>query len=130
MRCGFQPAISTPSSRILPPLGTSSPDNRLMTVDLPAPFGPISAWISPRPRLSDRSRTAASPPKLLPSPLTRKTGSGIGRDFLGWRHARLARPAQPGDPMRQQQYSGDHEQAHRQEPMGGPAGQQILGQYQ
>ena len=36
-----------PSSRILPAVGLSTPVRRLITVVLPAPFGPIRAWRAP-----------------------------------------------------------------------------------
>src|SRR4029078_5769374 len=48
---------------------------RLKTVVLPAPFGPISAWIEPRWTSSVRSRTAVKPRKLLVSPSIRSATS-------------------------------------------------------
>ncbi len=41
----------------------SSPDSRLTSVDLPAPLGPMTAWISPRASASETPSTATSPPK-------------------------------------------------------------------
>ena len=40
--------MSRPSKRIVPASGRRRPQSRLTRVVLPAPFGPISAWISPR----------------------------------------------------------------------------------
>src|SRR5215207_11502811 len=40
-----------------------SPDRRLIRVDLPAPFGPMTAWISPTRTSSETSETASTPPK-------------------------------------------------------------------
>ena len=45
-RCVF-PLIRLPSKRTSPLRGTSMPNSVLRTVDLPAPFGPISSVISP-----------------------------------------------------------------------------------
>ena len=42
-----QPAMSRSLKRTLPPLGRSRPAISLSRVDLPAPFGPIRATISP-----------------------------------------------------------------------------------
>ncbi len=39
--------IGKSSSRISPPDEASTPVSTLMSVDLPAPFCPIKAWISP-----------------------------------------------------------------------------------
>ena len=40
-------SIGRPSKAMVPASGRISPTICLMSVDLPAPFGPISAWISP-----------------------------------------------------------------------------------
>src|ERR1700749_2702138 len=50
---------------ILPLSGTILPATRLNSVDLPAPFGPISPVTEPRATLSEQFFTAAKPPKLL-----------------------------------------------------------------
>ena len=42
-------------TRMRPASGLSTPVKRLITVVLPAPFGPISAWRAPCSILSDRS---------------------------------------------------------------------------
>jgi hypothetical protein len=42
-RCGASVVMSRPSRRIVPEVGSSTPVSRLMSVVLPAPFGPISA---------------------------------------------------------------------------------------
>ena len=49
----------------LPAVGSSTPVIRLNIVLLPAPFGPISATISPARTSSDMSLTATRPPKCL-----------------------------------------------------------------
>src|SRR5512145_3175108 len=63
MRSGLQPVTSRPASVTLPEVGTRSPESRLVSVDLPAPLGPITAWMRSRQRSSVTSLTAARPPK-------------------------------------------------------------------
>ncbi len=46
--CGAIPLMSTPSWLMLPRLGATSPEIARNTVDLPAPFVPRSAIVSPR----------------------------------------------------------------------------------
>src|SRR5271154_2453454 len=53
---------------IRPPLGCRNLVSRLNTVVLPAPFGPMSAWIDPRRTLRSTLRTALKPRKSLLSP--------------------------------------------------------------
>ena len=55
---------------ILPLVTGSTPVIRLNTVDLPAPFGPISPTISPSRTSMSKSLTAFRPPNCLVSPLT------------------------------------------------------------
>ena len=60
--------MSRPAKRMEPLSCLISPATCLMTVDLPAPFGPISAWISPGKRSSVTSSLATTAPKRLESP--------------------------------------------------------------
>ncbi|CAM5216526.1 hypothetical protein CDEF62S_00175 [Castellaniella defragrans] len=48
---------------ISPPLGGSSPDSTLTSVDLPAPLVPITAWMRPGERSMQTSCRACRPPK-------------------------------------------------------------------
>jgi hypothetical protein len=50
--------------------------SRLKVVVLPAPFGPIRAWIEPFLTLRETSLTAMNPPKLLVRPDAARTTSG------------------------------------------------------
>src|SRR5688500_10169149 len=68
MRSGLRPVTSSPPSRTVPEVGARSPESRLVSVDLPAPLGPITAWMRSRQRSSVTSFTAASPPKRLVRP--------------------------------------------------------------
>ena len=54
--------MSRPESAILPESGRIWPFSMLKQVLFPAPFGPISATISPASRLSETSATALTPP--------------------------------------------------------------------
>src|SRR2546423_2194647 len=112
-RSAESPAISRPSNWMVPPLGESSPESMLMSVVLPAPLGPMTACTSPGRSSRETSLTAASPPKLLESPVTRRIGSVIG-DLV-----RLASEAkrEPADAARQQEHREHHENSHRQQPM-------------
>src|SRR5262245_62944522 len=55
---------------------------QLNTVVLPAPFGPISAVISPRRALKERSLIATSPPKRMLRCSTLSTGARFERDAV------------------------------------------------
>src|SRR5512132_2425299 len=56
-----------------------SPESRLMSVVLPAPFGPTTACSFPRPSSTATPFTAARPPKRRVSPVVRRIASLIGR---------------------------------------------------
>ena len=56
--------MTWPRSSTLPEVGAIYPLIKLKVVDLPAPFGPISAWRSPRATLNFRSRMIEILPKL------------------------------------------------------------------
>src|SRR5262245_59678725 len=60
--------MSSPSSRMRPADGRSTPVSRLITVVLPAPFGPIRAWRAPCSILSETPATAAMPPTCFSRP--------------------------------------------------------------
>ena len=60
------------ATEMLPRVGRPSPDASRSSVDLPAPFGPISPTLSPGPMRSDTSRSAQTG-----SP--RRMASGIRR---------------------------------------------------
>ena len=65
--------VSTPSTRMVPRVGWYTLVNRLNTVVLPAPLGPMRPAISVRPMAMLKSFTAARPPKSMPR----------------WRHSRM-----------------------------------------
>src|SRR5690349_14278588 len=111
MRSGFQPVTSVPASDTLPEVGSRSPDSRFVSVDLPAPFGPITAWMRSRQSSSETSFTAASPPKRL---VTLRADSRTSA--IGVFPAQDARD-QPEQAARCEHHDGDDEQAHPQLPV-------------
>ena len=60
-RCGRQRVMSAPSSRTRPENFGTSPAIALISVDLPAPFGPRIATISPRATSMLAPRTIGTP---------------------------------------------------------------------
>src|SRR3954463_12103409 len=79
--------MSRSERRTVPALALSSPERRLISVDLPAPFGPMTAWISPTWTSSDTPATARSPPKRFSRPRAASATSGMAgladRECLG-----------------------------------------------
>src|SRR5438034_5746944 len=67
-----------PSTKTRPVSGRCSPSSTRISVDLPAPFSPISAVISPALKATDTSRSACTAPKRLLTPSTETTGPVIG----------------------------------------------------
>src|SRR6185312_11946339 len=128
MRSGASPAMSRPAKRTPPPLGARSPESRLISVVLPAPLGPISAWTPPPCTSSETSLTAARPPKRFDSRSIRSTGSATARSHPPPHHAELV--AQAADALGQQQHREDDEEPHRQEPMPRQIAQHFLHQRQ
>src|SRR5690606_2415737 len=74
-----RPSTSRPRKRIDPASGRKLPQIWWISVVLPAPFGPISAWISPGLRSRLTSSVAFSPPKLFDSLLMSRIGSAMAR---------------------------------------------------
>src|ERR1700716_3197730 len=88
--------MSRPSKRISPRSEGKVPEIWLMSVVLPAPLGPISAWTSPLSTSSDTSSVATTPTKRFDRRLSSST----------------APPRQqPGDAVRREQHDRQHHQA-------------------
>ena len=73
-RCGGSPAMSSPSNRMRPLVGRSTPVRQLKKVLLPAPFGPMMARISPRGTSKLTLSSAVRPPKRTVRPSVRRMG--------------------------------------------------------
>src|SRR5271168_4800162 len=72
--CGTTAVISLPSRIMLPAVGLSTPVSKLITVVLPAPFGPIKAWRAPFSIDSETSCAATMPPKRFSRPIVSRIG--------------------------------------------------------
>ena len=70
---------SPPNSSTVPAVGGNSPEIRLNSVVLPAPFGPRIARRSPGGRPGRRPATATTPPKRRPTPRKRRIGAALQR---------------------------------------------------
>src|SRR5262245_44439591 len=70
--------MAAPSSSIVPRSAGHTPVSTLISVDLPAPFCPMSAWTSPARRHRLTSSSARTPGKLRPMPRACSTHAGSG----------------------------------------------------
>ena len=61
--CEGRFSTELPSNSIEPSAGSQNREMQLNTVDLPAPFGPIRAWIAPFATSIEKSFNAQRPPK-------------------------------------------------------------------
>ena len=59
---GVRGTISLPAISIVPEVSVTTPAMTLVRVDLPAPFSPTSAWISPSRRSKSTLSIAGWPP--------------------------------------------------------------------
>src|SRR5207244_12828839 len=88
--------MSCPSKRISPRSEGRLPEIWLMSVVVPPPLGPLSAWTSPLFTSSDTSSVATTPTKRFDTRLSSST----------------APPRQqPGDAVRREQHARQHHQA-------------------
>src|SRR3546814_14567896 len=67
---GERMTTGSPLQRISPPLGARMPNSIFTSVDLPAPFSPSRAWISPDAISRSMPVQAAKSPKYFVSPRT------------------------------------------------------------
>src|SRR6266702_4356783 len=74
-------ATSSPPSLTMPASRGNTPVMTLISVDLPAPFSPSSAWISPARSVKSTSCNARTAPKLLLIPRTSNSGGAGSRLF-------------------------------------------------
>src|SRR5262249_28593148 len=113
-RSGAMRATSRPPRRIVPAVGRSVPERRLMSVDLPAPLGPRTAWRTPRQRSMSTSRTAGRPPKSRRRPRASRRTSATRS------------PPQAGEPAGEKQDERDDGEPHRQLPVLGERREDFL----
>src|SRR5262245_14521727 len=113
--------MSRPSKRMRPVSGPSAPVTRLKNVVLPAPFGPMIAWIPPASTVRSSFERTTSLPKLRESASTASSGTLTAQ----------REPGQQGrvqQPLRPYEHHGQYEEAVEDlAPVLHPA--QELGQY-
>src|SRR5271166_4279044 len=73
--CGVASATGWPSQYTSPPERTWTPVSSLISVDLPAPFSPTIAWISPFSKIRSTLFSAWVAPNRLSSPLSTRRGA-------------------------------------------------------
>src|SRR5260370_26337152 len=103
---GGRPVMSRSPKKIRPRVGCTWPVMRLNSVDLPAPFGPMTQAV--RPRSTDRltSRTATKPANDLLTASTRSSMASTAfrrrpADAVAAPEIRLAEPVNGGDDPQQ-----------------------------
>src|SRR5215472_3547724 len=112
--CTGSPVIFSPAKMTSPVVGFSTLVIRLNTVDLPAPFGPMTARILPASRLMSTASTATSAPKRRTNPLHSSSGIGGLRTAGGIGGRRLlleARGQDSPDAFGGEHHEGDEDRA-------------------
>src|SRR5438552_7155092 len=108
--CTGRPVILSPAKMTSPAVGLSTLVIRLNMVDLPAPFGPMTARILPASRLMSTASTATSAPKRRTRPL--HSSSGIGRFVARTRARRLGRGLQAACQQTPDALRREHDEGH------------------
>src|SRR5580658_4860943 len=91
---------------MVPALGANCPVSWLISVVLPAPFGPMMACSSPLVTSSERLSVATMPPNRRTRFSTRSRGS-----------ATVKSPEQPVDAAAPEQHDQEQQRAHDQRPI-------------
>src|SRR5919204_4304471 len=102
---------------MVPEFGFNCPVNWLISVVLPAPFGPMMACSSPGVTSSERLSVALMPPKLRTRFSTRSKGSGTAKP-----------PEKSHDAAAREQHDQQEQRPHDQRPIFGELRQQLLQQ--
>src|SRR5256885_12226254 len=106
-RAGASSAVtSRPPKRMVPASGRRSPASSAMSVVLPAPFGPMTAWVSPSGTARSTPSVARRPPNLFASPRIARSGSATARSGLGH---------EPEQPALGEEHHEDEERPQRSE---------------
>src|SRR3954468_12131257 len=109
--------MSRPASETLPECGSRCPVSWLISVVLPAPFGPMMACSSPAATSSETLSVAMMPPKRRTSFSTRSRGS-----------ATIEPPEQAHDAAATEQHDQQQQRAHDQRPIFGDPRQELFQQ--
>src|SRR4051812_31682180 len=113
-RASESAVTSRPAKTTRPASGRKVPLTWWISVVLPAPFGPMTAWISPGRTSSETPSVTASPPKRLRNPSRRRIGSAT------------ARAQQADQPAAQEQHGQHQQRAEDEPPMRGQMAQPFL----
>src|SRR5947207_5465413 len=116
-RAGPSRDMSAPAKRIAPESGFSSPESWPIRVVLPAPLGPITAWISPGAMDRETSPVATRPPKRFVRPAVSSSASAT------------APPRERKDPVEpglREQHDQDQDRSKHRLPMLGQARQNAF----
>src|SRR6185295_10709043 len=110
-RFGAERAVtSSPAKRMRPASGRRLPASWLMKVVLPAPFGPMMAWVSP-------SRTARSMPSVA---------RRAPKAFTSWRTSSIGSSQHAGEAALEENDGDDEQRAEDDRPILRIALQQLL----
>src|SRR5262249_46031371 len=101
---------------IAPSSWVNSPKSWVISVVLPAPLGPISAWISPSRTSRSTPSVATSPPKRLRRLRTDRSGSVMAR-------SEAEAPEQSVEPALREEHDQQQDRPEHDLPMLGPARQ-------
>src|SRR5471032_1404225 len=107
--------MSAPARRMVPACGSNCPVNWLISVVLPAPFGPMMACNSPFATSSETLSVARMPPNRRTSFSTRSKGSATGEP-----------PQNPDDAAAPEQHDQQQQRTHDQRPVFGDLRQEFL----
>ena len=121
---GGNAVTSLPANRMRPSSGGMMPDIWLISVVLPAPFGPMMACISPGMTSSVTSSVTTRLPKFLRRPSRRSSGIRSSSS-ANRRHSRRAEPDQSAA---REQNDQDQNRPEDHLPVLGDARQPFLGQ--
>src|SRR5574341_2311964 len=108
--------MSSPAKRMRPASGRRLPASWLISVVFPAPFGPMTACVSPSRTSRSTPSVARSAPNAFDKPRISSSASvivpGSGQ--------------QPGEAAPEKQHRGEEEQPEEELPVLGPAREQVL----
>src|SRR6267378_1418447 len=102
---------------MVPEFGSNCPVSWLISVVLPAPFGPMIACNSPFATSSERLSVASTPPNRRTSFSTQSKGSATAQP-----------PEQPDDAAASEQHDQQQQRAHDQRPVFGDLRQELFQQ--
>src|SRR5690349_19349511 len=123
MRGAERPVTLSPAKLTVPWLGASMPVIRLNRVDLPAPFGPMTARTSPCATRIDTWSTAVSPPKRR---VSSASSSNATIDFRFGPTPAEAGTNHPPNALRRKHHECDEDEPKEQGPGLGVIAQLVL----